>query len=85
MSKTLRSLFFNRVKEKLYSYLKMGVLKETNPAFVYGFINEIIEEKMPEIIAYLSNNMITLEKIEDGADFIVKNIIIPYIKKARVE
>lgn len=84
MSDVLRDLFYTRIRDSLYIYLKSGVLRDWQPAVVYKLVDSVINDKLPEIDYYLQNYVIRLDNIEGGVNHVVNKILVPYVKKLRV-
>lgn len=85
MSEMLRDMFFSTVKDKLYTYLKSGPLRESTPQLVYKFADNVINDRIGEIDSFLASRIVRLENISESADYVVNRVLIPYIRNLRVE
>ena len=85
MSEVLRELFYSRIRDQIYIYLKGGVLRAWQPAVIYKLVDSVIEAKMPEIDSYLLNYVVKLDSIDAGVNHVVNRILIPYVRSLRVQ
>jgi len=82
---SLRDVFLSLVRGMVYVELKRGLLRDWRPELVYSLIDEAINEKLYEINSFLSNYVVTLENMNDAAQRITREILLPYIYKKRVQ
>lgn len=82
---SLRDMFYTLLREKLYTYLKQGILREWATELIYKIVDGAIQEKMYDVNMYLQNHIVTLRNMDPSATVVVKTILLPYITKKRVE
>ena len=81
----LKTLFLGKITGKLKDHLAEGILKDYASTYTWEFAGEIVKEDIKEIDNYLKTHSVTLYNMDEHADYILKNILIPYLKRKKVE
>jgi hypothetical protein len=82
---SLRDVFLSAVRDKVYNYLKQGPLRGWAAELTYNLIDQALNEKTYEIQGYLQSYVVTLENMNNAAQYVAERIILPYILQKRVE
>ena len=85
LNEVLKEVFIVKVKDKLFSYLKNGTLRDVKPELISQLIKEIIEETREVTEKYLQDNEIGLENMDSEIDKLINQKIVPYILKLKVK
>jgi hypothetical protein len=73
------------VRDTVYLELKRGLLRDWRPELVYSLIDEVINEKAYEIDSFLQEYVVTLETMNNAAQRVAREILLPYVYKKRVQ
>ena len=82
---SLREIFLSKILDKFFIALRMGPLRDWKPETVYELVKSTMQEKATEIGYYIGSHNVSLLTMDEHADTIVKEILLPYISKKRVE
>ena len=77
---SLREVFFERVKDVLYIYLRNQYLKNWDSTQISSLTVAVIRQNKPRIDSYLEERDITIKDINEAVEEIVTQILIPSIK-----
>ena len=82
---SLRDVFLGVVRSKLYTMLKSSYMRDWTAELVYSLIDEAMNEKSYDIQVYLQEHVVTLENMNNAAQWVAQNIILPSITQRRVQ
>jgi len=82
---SLRDMLNTILREKLYAYLRQGILREWDASVIYKLVGETLKENAEDIDNYLQNYTVTLESMNQHAETIVRGILLPSVMRKRIE
>jgi len=80
MKMSFKSIFLDRLRDRLYDHLRIGVMKGWEVRQIIEFTDVSISNNTVQIDEYLKNHKVTLDNVNESIEEIIVKIILPSIK-----